>query len=147
MTGELDPVAGFMTGRLRVSGDMSVALKLQTSVLSGAAIPSTCSTGERAMAEALIYDHVRTPRGRGQQGRRAASGHARVAAAHRCCRRCSSAWRWTRRWWTTWCSAASRRWASRAADIARTAVLDAGWAQTRGGVTQSPLLRQRAWKR
>lgn len=32
MTGELDPVMGFMTGRLRVSGDMSVALKLQSIV-------------------------------------------------------------------------------------------------------------------
>ena len=29
MTGELDPVMGFMTGRLRVAGDMGVALKLQ----------------------------------------------------------------------------------------------------------------------
>jgi putative sterol carrier protein len=29
MTGELEPVTGFMTGRFRVEGDMSVALKLQ----------------------------------------------------------------------------------------------------------------------
>ena len=27
--GQLDPVTGFMTGRLRVAGDMSVAMKLQ----------------------------------------------------------------------------------------------------------------------
>jgi putative sterol carrier protein len=29
LNGELDPSTGFMTGKLRVSGDMSVALKLQ----------------------------------------------------------------------------------------------------------------------
>lgn len=29
MVGELDPVAGFMTGKFKVLGDMSVALKLQ----------------------------------------------------------------------------------------------------------------------
>ena len=29
LQGELDPVAGFMTGKLSVEGDMSVALKLQ----------------------------------------------------------------------------------------------------------------------
>ncbi len=29
MSGDLDPVAGFMTGKFRVEGDMSVALKLQ----------------------------------------------------------------------------------------------------------------------
>lgn len=29
LTGELDPVTGFMTGRFRVDGDMSVAMKLQ----------------------------------------------------------------------------------------------------------------------
>jgi putative sterol carrier protein len=29
LNGELDPTTGFMTGKLRVSGDMSVALKLQ----------------------------------------------------------------------------------------------------------------------
>lgn len=29
LQGELDPVAGFMTGRFSVEGDMSVALKLQ----------------------------------------------------------------------------------------------------------------------
>jgi putative sterol carrier protein len=29
MKGELDPVAGFMTGKLKIEGDMSVALKLQ----------------------------------------------------------------------------------------------------------------------
>lgn len=29
MSGDLDPVAGFMTGRFTVEGDMSVALKLQ----------------------------------------------------------------------------------------------------------------------
>jgi putative sterol carrier protein len=29
LSGELEPVTGFMTGRFKVSGDMSVALKLQ----------------------------------------------------------------------------------------------------------------------
>jgi putative sterol carrier protein len=29
LAGELEPATGFMTGKLRVSGDMSVALKLQ----------------------------------------------------------------------------------------------------------------------
>lgn len=29
MTGELDPMMGFMTGQFRVAGDMGVALKLQ----------------------------------------------------------------------------------------------------------------------
>ncbi len=29
MQGELDPMAGFMTGKFKVAGDMSVALKLQ----------------------------------------------------------------------------------------------------------------------
>ena len=29
MAGDLDPVAGFMTGKFKVDGDMSVALKLQ----------------------------------------------------------------------------------------------------------------------
>lgn len=29
LKGELDPVAGFMTGKLKIEGDMSVALKLQ----------------------------------------------------------------------------------------------------------------------
>ncbi|MBT9486056.1 MAG: SCP2 sterol-binding domain-containing protein [Rubrivivax sp.] len=29
LNGELDPVAGFMTGKLKIEGDMSVALKLQ----------------------------------------------------------------------------------------------------------------------
>lgn len=29
LTGELEPVTGFMTGRFRVAGDMSVAMKLQ----------------------------------------------------------------------------------------------------------------------
>lgn len=29
VTGELEPATGFMTGRFKVSGDMSVALKLQ----------------------------------------------------------------------------------------------------------------------
>lgn len=29
LSGELDPSVGFMTGRFKVSGDMSVALKLQ----------------------------------------------------------------------------------------------------------------------
>jgi putative sterol carrier protein len=29
VAGELDPTTGFMTGKLRVSGDMSVALKMQ----------------------------------------------------------------------------------------------------------------------
>lgn len=29
MNGDLDPVAGFMTGKFKVEGDMSVALKLQ----------------------------------------------------------------------------------------------------------------------
>jgi putative sterol carrier protein len=29
LAGDLDPVTGFMTGRLRVSGDMAVAMKLQ----------------------------------------------------------------------------------------------------------------------
>lgn len=29
LTGELEPTTGFMTGRFKVSGDMSVALKLQ----------------------------------------------------------------------------------------------------------------------
>lgn len=29
MQGDLDPVAGFMTGKFKVEGDMSVALKLQ----------------------------------------------------------------------------------------------------------------------
>lgn len=29
LQGDLDPVAGFMTGKFRVEGDMSVALKLQ----------------------------------------------------------------------------------------------------------------------
>jgi putative sterol carrier protein len=29
ITGELEPVTGFMTGRFKVSGDMSVAMKLQ----------------------------------------------------------------------------------------------------------------------
>lgn len=29
LSGRLDPVAGFMGGKLRVSGDMSVAMKLQ----------------------------------------------------------------------------------------------------------------------
>lgn len=29
LTGDLEPVTGFMTGRFKVSGDMSVALKLQ----------------------------------------------------------------------------------------------------------------------
>ncbi len=29
MTGELEPATGFMTGRFKVEGDMSVALKLQ----------------------------------------------------------------------------------------------------------------------
>lgn len=29
MTGEIDPMAGFMTGKFTVAGDMSVALKLQ----------------------------------------------------------------------------------------------------------------------
>lgn len=29
MQGELDPMAGFMTGKFKVEGDMSVALKLQ----------------------------------------------------------------------------------------------------------------------
>jgi len=29
MAGELDPVAGFMSGRFKVSGDMGVAMKLQ----------------------------------------------------------------------------------------------------------------------
>ncbi|MFO1219987.1 MAG: SCP2 sterol-binding domain-containing protein [Burkholderiaceae bacterium] len=29
MTGEVDPTTAFMTGRIKVSGDMSVALKLQ----------------------------------------------------------------------------------------------------------------------
>ena len=29
MTGELEPATGFMTGKFKVSGDMSVALKLQ----------------------------------------------------------------------------------------------------------------------
>jgi putative sterol carrier protein len=29
LAGELDPVAGFMTGKFKVEGDMSVALKLQ----------------------------------------------------------------------------------------------------------------------
>ncbi len=29
LTGELEPVTGFMTGRFTVSGDMSVAMKLQ----------------------------------------------------------------------------------------------------------------------
>ena len=30
MSGELDPMMGFMTGQFRVSGDMGVALKLQS---------------------------------------------------------------------------------------------------------------------
>lgn len=29
MTGQMDPTMGFMTGKFKVSGDMSVALKLQ----------------------------------------------------------------------------------------------------------------------
>ena len=29
LSGELEPVTGFMTGRFKVSGDMSVAMKLQ----------------------------------------------------------------------------------------------------------------------
>lgn len=29
LTGELEPVTGFMTGRFKVDGDMSVAMKLQ----------------------------------------------------------------------------------------------------------------------
>ena len=29
LTGELEPATGFMTGRFQVSGDMSVAMKLQ----------------------------------------------------------------------------------------------------------------------
>ena len=29
LTGELEPVTGFMTGRFQVTGDMSVAMKLQ----------------------------------------------------------------------------------------------------------------------
>jgi putative sterol carrier protein len=29
LTGELEPVTGFMSGRFKVSGDMSVAMKLQ----------------------------------------------------------------------------------------------------------------------
>lgn len=29
LTGELEPATGFMTGRFKVSGDMSVAMKLQ----------------------------------------------------------------------------------------------------------------------
>ena len=29
LSGELEPTTGFMTGRFKVSGDMSVALKLQ----------------------------------------------------------------------------------------------------------------------
>ncbi len=29
LSGELDPVTGFMSGRFKVSGDMSVAMKLQ----------------------------------------------------------------------------------------------------------------------
>jgi putative sterol carrier protein len=29
MTGQMDPTMGFMTGKFKVSGDMTVALKLQ----------------------------------------------------------------------------------------------------------------------
>jgi putative sterol carrier protein len=29
LSGELEPATGFMTGRFKVSGDMSVAMKLQ----------------------------------------------------------------------------------------------------------------------
>ena len=87
------------------------------------------------MTEAYIFDAVRT---RAARVKKDGSLHqaTRVAAAHAAAGACSSATSSTPRWWTM--SSGLRHPGGRAGpDIARTAVLDAGWAQTVAGVTLS----------
>ena len=71
--------------------------------------------GRPPMTEAFIYDHVRTPRGRGKPDGVAARGDGARARRHGAATRSASATISTRRWSTTSCSAASIRSARRAA--------------------------------
>ena len=93
------------------------------------------------MADAFIYDHVRTPRGRGKPDGCAARASRRSSSRRRRCRPCATATSSTPAWSTTSCSAASSPVGEQGADIARVAVLVAGYAETVPGAAAQPLLR------
>ena len=98
------------------------------------------------MPDAFIYDHVRTPRGRGKAD---GSLHEVTALnlAAQTLEAVATATISTPRWSMTWCSAASIRWAKRAATSRAPRRIVAGYGDERCRACRSIAFVRQAWTR